>query len=51
MEDEEEDVSSYGKMLKETRRYCKLKVEAIDRTVWRTGFGTGCRSVVRQTGE
>jgi hypothetical protein len=26
--------------LKEKRRYCKLKEEAVDRTVWRTRFGT-----------
>jgi hypothetical protein len=26
-----------------------LKEEALDRTVWRTGFGRGCGSVVRQT--
>ena len=25
--------------LKEKRGYCKLKEEALDRTVWRTGFG------------
>jgi hypothetical protein len=31
--------------LKEKRRYCKLKDEAIDRTLWRTGFGRGCGSV------
>jgi hypothetical protein len=27
--------------LKEKRRYWKLKEEALDRTVWRTGFGRG----------
>jgi hypothetical protein len=27
--------------LKEKRRYCKLKEEALDRTLWRTGFGRG----------
>jgi hypothetical protein len=27
---------------KETRGYWKLKEEALDRTVWRTGFGRGC---------
>ena len=38
--------------LKEKRRgYWKLKAEALDRTVWRTGFGGGCGSVVRQTEE
>jgi hypothetical protein len=35
--------------LKETRRYWKLKAEALDRTVWRTGFGSGCGPVVWQT--
>ena len=34
--------------LKEKRRYCKLKDEALDRTVWRTGFGSGYGPVVRQ---
>jgi hypothetical protein len=37
--------------LKETRGYRKLKEEALDRTVWRTGFGRGCGPVVRQTAE
>jgi len=27
--------------LKEARRYWKLKEEALDRTLWRTGFGRG----------
>ena len=35
--------------LKEKRGYCKLKEEAIDRTLWRTRFGRSCGSVVRQT--
>ena len=35
--------------LKETREHCKLKEEAVDRTVWRTGFGRGCGCVVRET--
>ena len=35
--------------LKETRGYWKLKEEAVDRTVWRTGFGRGCGPVARQT--
>jgi hypothetical protein len=35
--------------LREARGYCKLKEEALDRTVWRTGFGRGCGPVVRQT--
>jgi hypothetical protein len=34
--------------LKETRGHCKLKEEALDRTVWRTGFGSGY-GLVRQT--
>jgi len=32
--------------LKEKRRYRKLKVEALDRTLWRTRFGRGCGPVV-----
>jgi hypothetical protein len=35
--------------LKGKRRYWKLKEEALDRTVWRTRFGRGYGSVVRQT--
>ena len=27
--------------VKEERRYCKLKDEALDHTIWRTGFGRG----------
>jgi hypothetical protein len=38
-------------VLKETRGYWKLKEEALDRTVWRTGFGSGCGPVVRQDTE
>jgi hypothetical protein len=34
--------------LKEKTGYCKLKEEALDRTVWRTRFGRGCEPVVRQ---
>jgi hypothetical protein len=37
--------------VKERRGYCKLKEEAVDRTVWRTGYGRGCGPVVRQTAE
>jgi hypothetical protein len=37
--------------LKEKRRYCKLKEEVLDRTVWRTSFGIGYRPVVRETAE
>ena len=30
--------------IKETRRYLKVKEEALDRSVWRTGFGNAvCR--------
>jgi hypothetical protein len=35
--------------LKEKRRYCKLKEEALDRTVWRTCSGRGCGPVARQS--
>jgi hypothetical protein len=27
--------------LKERRRYCRLKEEALDRIMWRAGFGRG----------
>jgi hypothetical protein len=37
--------------LKEKKRYWKLKEEALDRTLWRTRFGTGYGPVVRQTTE
>ena len=36
---------------KKRRRYCQLKEEALDRTVWRAGFGRGFGPVVRQTVE
>jgi hypothetical protein len=39
------------KQLKEKRRYCKLKEEALDRTVWRTRSGRGYGPVVKQTTE
>ena len=35
--------------LKETRRYRKLKKEALDRNVWRTDFGKVDGPVLRQT--
>jgi len=42
-----------GKLLlgdvKEKRGYRKSKEEALDRTVWRIGFGRGYGPVVRQT--
>jgi hypothetical protein len=37
--------------LKEKKRYCKLKEEALDRNLWRTRFGRGYGPVVRQTTE
>ena len=35
--------------IKERRGYCHLKEEALDRTVWKAGFGRGFGPVVRQT--
>jgi hypothetical protein len=35
--------------LKERRGYSNLKEEALDRTMWRAGFGRGFGPVVRQT--
>jgi len=35
--------------LKERRRYCKLKEEALNRSQWRTGFGRDYGFAVRQT--
>jgi hypothetical protein len=35
----------------EKRRYCKLKEETLDRTLWRTRFGRGYGPVVSQTAE
>jgi hypothetical protein len=35
--------------LKERRGYTHLKEEALDRTMWRAGFGRDFGSVVRQT--
>ena len=35
--------------LKERRGYCHLKEEALDRTVWRAGFGRGFGPGIRQT--
>ena len=37
--------------LKERRAHWKLKEEALDRTLWRTGFGSDYGLVVRQTAE
>jgi hypothetical protein len=35
--------------LKERRGYCHLKEEALDRTIWRAGFGRGFGSILRET--
>jgi hypothetical protein len=35
--------------LKDRRGYSHLKEEALDRTIWRAGFGRGYGPVVRQT--
>ena len=37
--------------LKERRGYSHLKEEALDRTIWRAGFGRGFGPFVRQTGK
>jgi hypothetical protein len=37
--------------LKEKKRNCKLKEEAVDSALWKTRFGRGYGSVVRQTTE
>jgi hypothetical protein len=37
--------------VKEKSRHCKLKEEALDRTLWRTGFGRDYGSVVRLLNE
>ena len=37
--------------IKERRGYCKLKEEALARTLWRNGPGTFCGPVVRQVME
>jgi hypothetical protein len=36
---------------KEKRGYCKMKAEALDRTLWRTAFGRGYGHVVREAKE
>jgi hypothetical protein len=35
--------------VKEMRRYCHLKEEDLDRTIWRARFGRGFGPVMRQT--
>ena len=37
--------------LKDRRGYCRLKEEALDRTMWRNRFGGGFEPVVRQNTE
>jgi hypothetical protein len=37
--------------VKERREYSHLKEEALDRAMWRAGFGRGFGPVVRQTAE
>jgi hypothetical protein len=37
--------------LKETRGYCNLKGEALDRRLWRTGFGRAYGPAVKQNKE
>jgi hypothetical protein len=37
--------------LKEIIRYCKLKIEALDHTLWRTRFGRGYEPVVKEITE
>jgi hypothetical protein len=37
--------------LKETRGYRKAKDKALDRTLWRNGFGRGYGPVISQTTE
>ena len=37
--------------LVEKKGYCKLKEEALDRTLWRTGRGKDCGPVVRHAAD
>jgi hypothetical protein len=37
--------------LKETIRYCKLKLEELDHTLWRTRFGSDYDPVVKEITE
>jgi len=37
--------------IQEKTGYCKLTEEGLDRTACRSGFGSGCGPVVRQTAE
>jgi len=36
-------------VIKKRMKYCHSKEEALDRTIWRAGFGRGFGPVVRQT--
>jgi hypothetical protein len=47
-QDEEEDVGSCWMTLRKGEDTL-LKEEALDRTIWRAGFGRGFGPVVRQT--
>jgi hypothetical protein len=42
------DASSGDKTIRERRGYSHLREEALDRTMWRAGFGRGFGPVVRQ---
>jgi hypothetical protein len=37
--------------LRKKGEYWKMKEEALDRNLWRTGFGRGCGTVVKQNME
>ena len=50
-EDEEEGVIGYWMTLRRREDIGNLKKETLDRTVWRTRFGTGYGPVLRQTTE
>jgi hypothetical protein len=41
--------STYTAIGLQTRGYGKLKVEALDRILWRTDFGKGYGPVIRQS--
>jgi len=47
-EEEEEDVDSYGMLLRK-RGHWKLREETLDRVVWGTRFGRVYGPIVRQT--
>ena len=49
MKDEEEDISSYWMTLTKRKDTGKWKEEALDRTLWRTVFGSGYGPTVRRT--